>query len=490
MKVAIDGPAGSGKSTVAKQIAKQRNLSYLDTGAMYRSVTFTCLEQGIDLTDSQAVIGVAQAIDIRFEQGDTAQRVFVNNAEVTSQIRSAQVDQNVSLVAAIPQVREAMVNLQRKAGEKIDVVAEGRDIGTVVFPHAEVKVFLTSDASALAHRRSVEREGGNAAKHDVATNHTEEQKIYEDLLRRDQMDSTRKTSPLVPAQDAVHIDSSNLSVDEVCAQIEALMDKALAKKASELQAGAAKNTTSVAEQQPVAAKDKWESYYEMKVREFPLHARILLKVAVVLCNAYTKLKYRWTIENLQTLLAASADRGVVIIMNHVSYLDPFIPACAMILSGRSLRPIYKDDFNRFGLLHWALPRLGAIPVARGTADVKALRRAQRALQKGESVLIYPEGTRVRKPDQVSQIHGGFALMAKMAKTDIVPMAIVGALDITPPGKHYPRPKKVYCRVGEPLSFDDLSSKGRKEQVVEMERLATQKMYELRDQLMAEHPGRK
>lgn len=491
MKVAIDGPAGSGKSTVAKQIAKQRNLSYLDTGAMYRSVAFTCLEQGIDLTNTKAVIAQAQAIDIRFEQGDAGQRVFVNDKEVTSQIRTAQVDQNVSTVAAIPQVREAMVALQRKAGEKIDVVAEGRDIGTVVFPHAEVKVFLTADASARAHRRAVEREGGNAAQQDVATDVAEEQRILEDIVRRDNIDSTRETSPLVPAKDAVHIDSSHLSVDEVCAQIEKLMDEAAAKKASELQAGAVMDdTTTVTEQQPVAAKDSWESYYETKVQDFPLHARILLKVLVVLCNAYTKIKYRWTIENLKTLLVASADRGVVVIMNHVSFLDPFLPACAMILAGRSLRPIYKDDFNRFGILHWVLPRLGAIPVARGTADVKALRRAQRALQKGESILIFPEGTRIRRPDQVPQIHGGFALMAKMAKTDIVPMAIVGALDITPYGKHYPRPKKVYCRVGEPLSFNDIKAKGRKEQVVEMERIATQKMYELRDQLMAEHPGRK
>ncbi|WP_028264263.1 (d)CMP kinase [Atopobium fossor] len=490
MKVAIDGPAGSGKSTVAKQIAKKRNLSYLDTGAMYRSVTFTCLEQGIDLTNTKDVIAVAQSIDIRFEQGEAGQRVFVNDVEVTSQIRTAQVDQNVSTVAAIPQVREAMVELQRKSGEKIDVVAEGRDIGTVVFPNAEVKVFLTADASARAHRRAVEREGGNAAKQDVATDSVQEQQILEDIVRRDKIDSTRETSPLVPAFDAIHIDSSNLSVDEVCAQIEKLMDKAAAKKASELQTGATIDTSSVVEQQSVASKDTGELYYETKVQDFPLHARIFLKVLVVLCNAYTKLKYRWTIENLETLLTASANRGVVVIMNHVSFLDPFLPACAMILAGRSLRPIYKDDFNRFGILHWALPRLGAIPVARGTADIKALRRAQRALQKGESILIYPEGTRIRKPDQIPQIHGGFALMAKMAKADIIPMAIVGALDITPPGKHYPRPKKVYCRVGEPLSFKDIKAKGRKEQVVEMERVATQKMYELRDQLRAEHPGRK
>lgn len=260
-----------------------------------------------------------------------------------------------------------------------------------------------------------------------------------------------------------------------------------------------------------ASTDPLDKYYERPVSEFSWFLRALLKFVVGVCQIYTKIKYRWKIENFDTLLNATqsaaaavvtnastpeydkgdkgSKKGVIIIMNHVSFLDPFLPTCSLILAGRSLRPIYKSEFNRIGILRWALPRFGCFPVSRNTADIKALRRAQRALQRGESILIYPEGTRVRTDDQPVEIHGGFALLAKMAKADIIPMAIVGARDITPPGKRYPRPKKVFCRVGTPIVYDESNAKNRKEYLAQLEQQATQQMYALRDALKREHPGR-
>ena len=228
MIVAIDGPAGSGKSTVAHEIARRRGLTYLDTGAMYRSVALECLDHDVDLTDEAAVADVARAMDISFVQDGDAQHVIVNGSDVTEAIRTARVDQNVSVVSAVPEVRVAMVALQRAVGEKDSVVAEGRDIGTA-YPNAEVKVFLTADAAARAHRRAVQREGGDADKADERVDADEERKILADIERRDRIDSTRKASPLVAAEDAVHIDSSNLSVDEVCQRIERLIDDALVR---------------------------------------------------------------------------------------------------------------------------------------------------------------------------------------------------------------------------------------------------------------------
>lgn len=227
MKVAIDGPAGSGKSTVAHAIADRCGLTLLDTGAMYRSVALTCLERGIDLDDAEAATKVAESITITFGQSEAGQTVLVDGKDVTSAIRTPEVDAAASKVSAIPTVRVAMVALQRAVGEQGDVVAEGRDIGTVVFPDAEVKVFLTADPAARALRRAVQRDGRDAATDANATaDEAAVAEILADLKRRDEADSTREASPLRPADDAHHIDSSDKTVDEVVALIVSLMEEA------------------------------------------------------------------------------------------------------------------------------------------------------------------------------------------------------------------------------------------------------------------------
>lgn len=222
MIVAIDGPSGSGKSSVARELARRCNLAYLDTGAMYRSVALSCLERGIDPADADAVAERARHIDISFEQTAGGQRVVVDGQDVTDTIRTPEVELAVSPVAANPAVREAMVALQRQVGERGDVIAEGRDIGTVVFPAADLKVFLSASAETRARRRAVQRQGGNlACGDDVEVDAKDEQAIFTDLVRRDEYDANRETSPLRPAEDAHHIDSSQLSFEQV---IDAILD--------------------------------------------------------------------------------------------------------------------------------------------------------------------------------------------------------------------------------------------------------------------------
>ena len=216
MIVAIDGPSGSGKSSVAREIARRCGLTYLDTGAMYRSVALACLDRGIDPSDAEAVASVARDITIEFTSEKDGQRVSVDGKDVTAQIRTPEVERAVSPVSAIPQVRETMVAIQRAAGERADVVAEGRDIGTVVFPSADVKVFLSASPEARARRRAVQRGGGNLATGDaVAVDAAAERAILDDLVKRDEYDSSREASPLRPAEDATHIDSSELGFEEV-----------------------------------------------------------------------------------------------------------------------------------------------------------------------------------------------------------------------------------------------------------------------------------
>ena len=227
MIVAIDGPAGSGKSTVARTLAAREHLTYLDTGAMYRAVTCAALEHGVDVADAAAVAGLARELDIDLVAGSDGERLRIDGQDRTAQIRTPEVDANVSAVAAVPEVREAMVALQRKAAEAGDVVAEGRDIGTVVFPNAEVKVFLTADPSARARRRAVQRAGGDTATDAGATADSSETAAIEaELVARDRADSTRATSPLRPADDAVHIDSTDLTVEGACDRIARLMEEA------------------------------------------------------------------------------------------------------------------------------------------------------------------------------------------------------------------------------------------------------------------------
>src|SRR5947208_2570972 len=197
--VAIDGPAGSGKSTVARTVAARLGIAYLDTGAMYRSVAFAALGHGVDPTDGEALAKLASGLDIQL--GD---RVVVDGVDATAPIRSPEVTAVVSAVSAHPPVRAEMVHRQRRwAAEHGGGVAEGRDIGTVVFPDADVKVFLTASEDERARRRQRDDRAP-----DVSA-------VAADLARRDALDSSRATSPLRPAEDAAVIDTTGRTVGDV-----------------------------------------------------------------------------------------------------------------------------------------------------------------------------------------------------------------------------------------------------------------------------------
>lgn len=226
MIVAIDGPAGSGKSTIAKEIARQLGFNKLDTGAMYRAVTFAALDRGIDLDDEAAIDALAEQIEIRFTNGtgeDT--RLTIDGQDASAAIRTPQVDANVSKVSAYPGVRAAMLIHQRRAAEDRDIVAEGRDIGTVVFPNAQVKVFLTADPRERARRRVLQRHQNDAQPLSTAQLEAEVDETLDALKQRDKLDSSREVAPLVPAEDAVHVDSTAHTIDEVVSIIEDLINQ-------------------------------------------------------------------------------------------------------------------------------------------------------------------------------------------------------------------------------------------------------------------------
>jgi cytidylate kinase len=204
MIVAIDGPAGAGKSTVARALAERLGFRYLDTGAMYRALTWLAMKQSLELGDADALARLAQQEPVRFDDDD---RVWIDGTDVTASIRKAEIDRMVPVVARHPGVREVMRERQRELGRDGDVVIEGRDIGTVVAPDAFLKVYLVADREIRAQRRAAERPGIGA------------DALATDIKKRDKKDAER----MQPAEDAIEIDTTSLEVDDVVDRIEALV---------------------------------------------------------------------------------------------------------------------------------------------------------------------------------------------------------------------------------------------------------------------------
>jgi cytidylate kinase len=213
MIIALDGPSGAGKSTIAREVAKRLGFSCLDTGAMYRCVAWHAIQNGVALDDAEALGEAARSCEISFGHvpGNPApSAVFVDGRDVTREIRTGEIDRTVSAVAGVPAVRSALVAQQQRIGRAGDYVVDGRDIGTVVFPEAEVKVFMTASAEERARRRVNQNKARGVGDTDF-------ERVLADIVHRDEVDSSRDASPLRPADDAVLLDTSEMSIEEVIA---------------------------------------------------------------------------------------------------------------------------------------------------------------------------------------------------------------------------------------------------------------------------------
>ena len=226
------------------------------------------------------------------------------------------------------------------------------------------------------------------------------------------------------------------------------------------------------------AGNSFDDYYDHALCEHPLPGRLLIGAVVRILWVVTKLLWPWRLERAELLL--DDPRGRVVIMNHESMLDPVVAVVSMWMAHVPVRIVYKSEFDKIGPATWLFSRAGGFPVERGTADMKTVRRARAMLMRGECVLIYPEGTRVRD-DADQRSHGGYAIMAQLAKAPVQPIAIIGARDLRLRGR-------VYMDVGEPIEWGELTATKRKEQLAEMERTGMERVYELRDRLRREHPG--
>ncbi|MGI8776932.1 MAG: (d)CMP kinase [Acidimicrobiales bacterium] len=402
--IAIDGPVGSGKSTVARAVAGRLGLAHLDTGAMYRCVALAVLNRGLDPESTPAEELARVAVEAVIEVGA---RVCLDGDDVTDRLRSPAVGRAVSAVAACPAVRADLVRRQRDwAAGRGGGVVEGRDIAGVVFPDAILKVFLTASDEERARRRSSDEDA-------------------DALARRDQLDSTRTASPLAVADGAWVLDTTGRSIDDVVDDIVARVADADGSEAGSDRNARVRPDDPAVTGPPTGA------------------ARALYAVVRMVVNGICRTYWRATYEGLDNIPASGA---FVLAPVHRSFIDFGLVAAA---SKRRIRYMGKDSLWKVGWFGSFISALGAFPVRRGAADREALRRCIDIVRSGEALVLFPEGTRQSGP-VVNDLFEGAAYVAIRTGVPIVPVGIGGSERALEKGERLPRPVKVHVVIGAPI----------------------------------------
>jgi cytidylate kinase len=401
--ITLDGPAGAGKTTVARLLAERLGYDLIPTGAMYRALALSVLRAGLSPDDPAALARHLAPLEVTVDQG----RVLLNGEDVTREIRTQAVADATSALSMRREVRDKVTPLQRRAAEPGGVVLEGRDTGTVVCPHADVKFFLTASLESRARRRHAELAAqGIAAELDA---------VRAEIKDRDRQDTTRPLAPLVKAPDAIEIDTSDLTVEQV-------VDRLLAV---------------------------------IRTRQAPPPRNRLYAVLKVFAVALMRLLFRLEARGTEHVPA----RGpVLLVSNHSSVLDPPLigGACPRQLTFLAKAELF--DVPGFG---WLIHALNARPVRREGADAAALRVALRALEQGAALLVFPEGT--RGPEGVlREPRPGAALLAVQSGAPVVPVFVRGSGRAWPRGRALPMPAKVRVTFGPALRFTRPAGTDKKE----------------------------
>lgn len=405
LKIAVDGPGGAGKSSVCKEVARRLNLLYIDTGALYRTVGLYIKRAGIDPDDRDAVAAAlpALSITVRAEQG--RQIISLDGNEVGDEIRTQEISMYASRVSAIPAVRAKLLDYQRSFAEEYDVILDGRDIGTVIFPDAEVKIFLTASPEARAHRRYLELQAKGV---DV----TEEQVLAE-MNERDRADSTRESAPLAAAPDAVLLDTSDLdfegSIDAVISLIKARRYALSPEKAKKVK----------------KQKRSYRFFY------------------------YT---LGWIIRFFHRIKVTGRENiprsgGGILCANHIAILDIFSIGASV---PRPINFLAKRELFKIPILSSLIRSAGAIPLERKKTDLGAIRRSTELAANGNLVAIFPQGHRQPgKNPADTEYKSGAALVAYRSGVPIIPICI----------KMKRQKYRIFRRteiiIGKPLSQEEL-----------------------------------
>jgi cytidylate kinase len=401
MIITIDGPSGTGKSTVAKGVAKRLGFTFFDTGAMYRSFAWLVLKEGIDPMDEAKVLAVLPQFKYEIRtQASQERRYFVGDIDVTEAIRSQSISMSASQIAVYPEVRHEMVKIQRKFGHAVDAVFEGRDMGTVVFPKADLKIFLTAKPEVRAERRYRELISKFP---DLEMSQDE---ILKEIEERDQTDSNRAISPLKQACDAVLIDTSQLSVQQVIEKIDRCKPK----------------------------------------RKFP-KMKLLYTICYAVARFYFKTFFRLKIYGLEHFRPGAA----IIAANHASFYDPPVLG---ISCPEEVHFLARGSLFHVPLLGRLIRNLNSHPIARGTSDAATFKMMLELLSQDKKLILFPEGNRA--PDgELQPLERGLAFLVQKAQCRVIPAYIQGTFEAWPRDRKFPKLfGKITVVFGSPIEWDE------------------------------------
>lgn len=412
--IAIDGPAASGKSTLARSLAERLGIVMVNSGAMYRAVTWMLLEKGTDTTDPVAVIEELGKMNIVCGHDGTFSTITIDGNDPEKHLRSPEVNANVSRVSAIPQVRDKLVAMQREYLKKTHVVMEGRDIGSVVFPKTPYKIYIDADPSVRNNRRSDDGE-------------------VDSVEERDAADSSRKTAPLKVAEGASVLDTSKHSIKDVTeAAIEILREQGFPLPSEE-------PTFVIPDEATDGKMMRW--IYWLGWLSFGAAYRTFFGLRII---------------GDENLIKAGP---VLVASNHQSFLDPPL-----------IGNLYKDEMVFFarktlfkGPAKWVYPQWNAIPVDQDRPDMSSMKTVIRKLKEGWRVLVFPEGQRTLD-GEIGDAAPGVGLIAAKAGVPIQPLRIYGADQALPRGSGKVRFARITVKVGSPivLSKEELKAYSGKE----------------------------
>ena len=422
INIALDGPSGAGKSTIAKMVAKKLEYVYVDTGALYRSIAYYVLSKEIDPKDEEAVVALLGEIDVKLAYVEGAQRVLLNDEDVSDKIRTPEVSMGASAVSAIPKLREFLFSLQQNIAKENNIIMDGRDIGTVVLPNADVKIFLTATAEERANRRFKElSEKGDSSTYE---------EVLQDIIQRYYNDSHREVAPLKKADDAIEVDSTNLTLEQAVEEIHRIIAEKTAKP--ENTQDKPRRMRELPKVKPVVRGKK-----RNPVKVF--FYEILRGIVMAIFKCYFNLKFEGR-ENIPT------DGSNIFASNHRSMTDPILIALPTKVSCTFMAK--EELFQGNVFFKWLITAFGAFPVARGKGDTGAIDMAVEKLNSGRNLVIFPEGTR-SKDGKVGRGKTGVALIAAMAQVPVVPVGINFEGDLK-------FRKKVVVRFGKPISPEELN----------------------------------
>ena len=405
MIITIDGPSGTGKSTVAKGVAKRLGFTFFDTGAMYRSLAWLVLEEKTDPLDQAKVVEILPRFLYEIRSTNTGERrYFVQKRDVTEAIRSQAISMASSQIAIYPEVRQTMVAIQRKFGHAVDAVFEGRDMGTVVFPDADLKIFLTADPRVRAERRYQE------LVHKFPDLQMSREEILREIEKRDKTDSTRTVSPLKQAPDAILIDTSHLTAQQAIEKVVHLKPK----------------------------------------RRFP-KMKLFYLIVYSTVRFFFKCCFRLRIYGLEHFRLGPA----VIAANHSSYYDPPVLS---ISCPEEVHFLARGSLFKMPIFGRLIRALNSHPVERGVSDTQTFKTILALLGDGKKVILFPEGQR-SLTGELLPLERGLSFLVYKAQCRVIPAYIHGTFDAWPRGRKFPKLfGKLVVVFGSPIEWEEGADK--------------------------------